>query len=93
MANHYDVAIIGSGPAGYVSAIRCAQLGLKTVCIEEVANQNKAALGGTCLNVGCVPSKALLESSLIFSNEVPLFATFIQRSSPSLSGSLQRISL
>ncbi|MCS5549655.1 MAG: dihydrolipoyl dehydrogenase [SAR86 cluster bacterium] len=68
MANHYDVAIIGSGPAGYVSAIRCAQLGLKTVCIEEVANQNKAALGGTCLNVGCVPSKALLESSLIFSN-------------------------
>ena len=68
MANHYDVAIIGSGPAGYVSAIRCAQLGLKTVCIEEVANQNEAALGGTCLNVGCVPSKALLESSLIFSN-------------------------
>ncbi|HIA43835.1 MAG TPA: FAD-binding protein, partial [Gammaproteobacteria bacterium] len=68
MANHYDVAIIGSGPAGYVSAIRCAQLGLKTICIEEVANQNEAALGGTCLNVGCVPSKALLESSLIFSN-------------------------
>jgi len=68
MANHYDVAIIGSGPAGYVSAIRCAQLGLKTICIEEVANQNKVALGGTCLNVGCVPSKALLESSLIFSN-------------------------
>ena len=57
MANHYDVAIIGSGPAGYVSAIRCAQLGLKTVCIEEVANQNEAALGGTCLNVGCVPSR------------------------------------
>ncbi len=52
MANHYDVAIIGSGPAGYVSAIRCAQLGLKTICIEEVANQNEAALGGTCLNVG-----------------------------------------
>ena len=56
MANHYDVAIIGSGPAGYVSAIRCAQLGLKTVCIEEVANQNNAALGGTFLNVGCVPT-------------------------------------
>ena len=68
MANHYDVAIIGSGPGGYVSAIRCAQLGFKTVCIEKVADQKMASLGGTCLNVGCVPSKALLESSLIFSN-------------------------
>ena len=68
MTNNYDVAIIGSGPAGYVSAIRCAQLGLKTVCIEKVAEQGKAALGGTCLNVGCIPSKALLESSLVYSN-------------------------
>ena len=68
MSKHYDVAIIGSGPGGYVSAIRCAQLGFKTVCIEKVGDQNISTLGGTCLNVGCVPSKALLESSLIFSN-------------------------
>ena len=68
MSKHYDVAIIGSGPGGYVSAIRCAQLGFKTVCIEKAVDQNEVVLGGTCLNVGCVPSKALLESSLIFSN-------------------------
>ncbi len=54
----YDVAIIGSGPGGYVAAIRCAQLGLKTAIIERYPN-----LGGTCLNVGCIPSKALLDSS------------------------------
>jgi dihydrolipoamide dehydrogenase len=54
----YDVIIIGSGPGGYVSAIRCAQLGLKTAIIEKYAT-----LGGTCLNVGCIPSKALLDSS------------------------------
>ncbi len=54
----YDVAVIGSGPGGYVAAIRCAQLGLKTAIIEKYAN-----LGGTCLNVGCIPSKALLDSS------------------------------
>ena len=54
----YDVTIIGSGPGGYVSAIRCAQLGLKTAIIEKYST-----LGGTCLNVGCIPSKALLDSS------------------------------
>jgi len=54
----YDVAIIGSGPGGYVAAIRCAQLGLKTALIEKYP-----VLGGTCLNVGCIPSKALLDSS------------------------------
>jgi dihydrolipoamide dehydrogenase len=54
----YDVAIIGSGPGGYVAAIRCAQLGLKTALIEKYS-----VLGGTCLNVGCIPSKALLDSS------------------------------
>ncbi|MDN3506338.1 MAG: dihydrolipoyl dehydrogenase [Simkaniaceae bacterium] len=53
----YDVIVIGSGPGGYVAAIRCAQLGLKTACVE------KGPLGGTCLNVGCIPSKALLHSS------------------------------
>ena len=56
--NKYDVTIIGSGPGGYVSAIRCAQLGLKTAIIEKYNT-----LGGTCLNVGCIPSKALLDSS------------------------------
>ena len=56
--NKYDVVVIGSGPGGYVSAIRCAQLGLKTAIIEKYAT-----LGGTCLNVGCIPSKALLDSS------------------------------
>ena len=54
----FDVVVIGGGPGGYVSAIRAAQLGLKTACVES-----RATLGGTCLNVGCIPSKALLESS------------------------------
>ncbi len=60
MAQEFDVIIIGSGPAGYVAAIRCAQLGLKTACVE------KGPLGGTCLNVGCIPSKALLHSSELY---------------------------
>lgn len=60
----YDVIVIGGGPGGYVAAIRAAQLGLKVACVEKWINkQNKPALGGTCLNVGCIPSKALLESS------------------------------
>ncbi len=64
MSESYDVAIIGAGPGGYVAAIRCAQLGMNTVCIDEWKNtKGKASLGGTCLNVGCIPSKALLESS------------------------------
>jgi len=64
MNNNYDVAVIGAGPGGYVAAIRCAQLGLKTVCIDAGRNsRGDPALGGTCLNVGCIPSKALLESS------------------------------
>jgi dihydrolipoamide dehydrogenase len=54
----YDVIVIGSGPGGYVCAIRCAQLGLKTACVE-----GRATLGGTCLNVGCIPSKALLHAT------------------------------
>jgi len=56
--SQYDLIVIGAGPGGYVAAIRAAQLGLKTVCVEK-----RAALGGTCLNVGCIPSKALLSSS------------------------------
>lgn len=58
MKQSFDVAIVGAGPGGYVAAIRCAQLGLKTVCIDK-----RKELGGTCLNVGCIPSKALLQSS------------------------------
>ena len=67
MADKYDVVVIGSGPAGYVAAIRAAQLGLKVACVEKWINkQDKPALGGTCLNVGCIPSKALLESTELY---------------------------
>ena len=60
----FDVIVIGAGPGGYVAAIRCAQLGLKTACIDRwTDNDNKPSPGGTCLNVGCIPSKALLDSS------------------------------
>jgi len=61
---NYDVVIIGGGPGGYVAAIRAAQLGLSTACIESWLNEDgEPALGGTCLNVGCIPSKALLDST------------------------------
>ncbi|SFC29614.1 dihydrolipoamide dehydrogenase [Zunongwangia mangrovi] len=64
----YDVAVIGSGPGGYVAAIRCAQLGMKTAIIEKYST-----LGGTCLNVGCIPSKALLDSSHHYHDAVKHF--------------------
>ncbi|CEA01431.1 dihydrolipoamide dehydrogenase [Pseudomonas saudimassiliensis] len=64
MSDKFDVVVIGAGPGGYVAAIRAAQLGLKTACIEKYKGKDdKLALGGTCLNVGCIPSKALLDSS------------------------------
>jgi dihydrolipoamide dehydrogenase len=67
MSQQFDVIIIGAGPGGYVAAIRAAQLGLKTACIEKwIGKDGKPSLGGTCLNVGCIPSKALLESSFKF---------------------------
>src|SRR5262245_41798465 len=61
MADVFDVIVIGAGPGGYVAAIRAAQLGLKTAIVEK-----RSTLGGTCLNVGCIPSKALLDSSEIY---------------------------
>src|SRR3569832_2451912 len=62
--NSFDVVVIGGGPGGYVAAIRCAQLGLRTACVDDWRNEDgKPALGGTCLNVGCIPSKALLDTS------------------------------
>jgi len=64
MAQTFDVVVIGAGPGGYIAAVRAAQLGLKTACIEGWKNaQGELTLGGTCLNVGCIPSKALLSSS------------------------------
>ena len=69
MSEQFDVIVIGGGPAGYHAAIRAAQPGLKTACIDAWAGKDgKAALGGTCLNVGCIPSKALLDSSKQFWN-------------------------
>ncbi|MDH5710729.1 MAG: dihydrolipoyl dehydrogenase [Gammaproteobacteria bacterium] len=67
MNKQYDVVVIGAGPGGYVAAIRCAQLGLKVACVDEWHNaKGESLLGGTCLNVGCIPSKALLESSHLY---------------------------
>ena len=64
MSTHFDVIVIGSGPAGYVCAIKCAQLGMSTAVIEQATDaKGRPELGGTCLNVGCIPSKALLDSS------------------------------
>ena len=69
MAEHYDLVVIGSGPGGYVCAIRAAQLGLKTALIEK-----SATFGGTCLNVGCIPSKALLHASELYEEAAHAFA-------------------
>lgn len=67
MAYDYDILVIGGGPAGYVAAIRAAQLGFRTACIDMWEDpQGRPALGGTCLNAGCIPSKALLESSELY---------------------------
>src|SRR5947208_4102776 len=64
MAQSFDAVVIGGGPGGYVAAIRAAQLGLKTACIDDwKTSDGKPALGGTCTNIGCIPSKALLQSS------------------------------
>src|ERR1700712_3703742 len=69
MADSFDLIVIGAGPGGYVCAIRAAQLGMKVACVES-----RATLGGTCLNIGCIPSKALLQSSENFSDTKTSFA-------------------
>ncbi|PWT75758.1 MAG: dihydrolipoyl dehydrogenase [Proteobacteria bacterium] len=75
MPDIYDVAVIGAGPGGYTAAIRAAQLGMKTVCIDDFKSpKGKPSLGGTCLNVGCIPSKALLESSEDYERVLHKFA-------------------
>src|SRR5262245_59268240 len=67
MSTNFDVIFIGAGPAGYVGAIRAAQNGLKTACIDAWKNPDGShSWGGTCLNAGCIPSKALLESSELY---------------------------
>jgi dihydrolipoamide dehydrogenase len=71
MADSYDVVIIGGGPGGYNCAIRCGQLGLSVACVES-----RATLGGTCLNVGCIPSKALLHASELYEEAKDRFASY-----------------
>src|SRR4028119_1680888 len=61
MSERFDVVVIGAGPGGYVAAIRAAQLGMKVACVEKMPS-----LGGVCLNIGCIPSKALLDSSELY---------------------------
>ena len=71
LSGQYDVCVVGGGPGGYVAAIKASQLGLKTVCVES-----RGTLGGTCLNVGCIPSKALLHSSHMYDHSFfDLYAT------------------
>jgi dihydrolipoamide dehydrogenase len=76
MSESYDVVVVGGGPAGYPAAIRAGQLGMKTACIDAWINRDKTpAFGGTCLNAGCIPSKALLESSELYHRTQHEFAT------------------
>jgi dihydrolipoamide dehydrogenase len=75
MSDKFDVVVIGAGPAGYVAAIKAAQLGLSTACVEQwLDDKGKVRLGGTCLNVGCIPSKALLDSSQKYHEAVSDFS-------------------
>src|SRR5678816_4236702 len=75
MAQTFDVVVIGGGPGGYIAAIRAGQLGMKTACIDAASTPDgKPALGGTCTNVGCIPSKALLQSSENFEHAGHQFA-------------------
>lgn len=77
MSDSYDVIVIGGGPGGYVAAIRAAQNGLKTACVDNWQNRDKKhAFGGTCLNAGCIPSKAMLEASELYERTGHEFADF-----------------
>ncbi|MBI3897519.1 MAG: dihydrolipoyl dehydrogenase [Gammaproteobacteria bacterium] len=77
MSDRFDVIVVGAGPAGYIAAIRAAQLGLRVACVDDwLTPANKPALGGTCLNVGCIPSKALLEASERYVEASHAFANF-----------------
>ena len=69
MADQFDAVVIGGGPGGYNAAIRLGQLGLKTACIDK-----RGTFGGTCLNIGCIPSKALLHASELFDEAAKEFA-------------------
>ena len=77
--SNYDIVVIGSGPGGYVCAIRAAQLGMKAAVVEKMP-----APGGTCLNIGCIPSKALLHASHLYSHLPHLTEFGIETSSPKL---------
>src|SRR5215210_4945446 len=75
MSKNFDVIVVGGGPGGYIAAIRAAQLGFSTACIDEWKNaKGGPAPGGTCTNVGCIPSKALLQSSEFFDHARHAFA-------------------
>ncbi|MFT6434325.1 MAG: dihydrolipoamide dehydrogenase, partial [Candidatus Azotimanducaceae bacterium] len=98
MTTNFDVVIIGGGPAGYHAAIRSAQLGLKTACIDKWINkEGDPAFGGTCLNVGCIPSKALLSTSHKFAEakdkfaELGIKATGIKVDVPTMIGHKDKI--
>src|SRR5437868_6931581 len=85
MADRYSVIVIGAGPAGYIAAIRCAQLGMHVACIDRwLTPDGKPSLGGTCLNVGCIPSKALLESSELYAEATHAAACGIRADSVAL---------
>ncbi len=94
MSQQYDVVVIGAGPGGYVAAIRAAQLGFKTACIEKwIGKDGKSSLGGTCLNVGCIPSKALLESSYKYeeaSHELELHGVSVGKPKLDIAAMLKR---
>ncbi|MGB1141764.1 MAG: dihydrolipoyl dehydrogenase [Halioglobus sp.] len=98
MSEKYDVVVIGAGPAGYVAAIKAAQLGLNTACVEQwLDDKGKPLLGGTCLNVGCIPSKALLDSSHKFAEAKEGFAVHgitaegVQMDVPAMLGRKEQI--
>ena len=94
MSDSYDVIVIGAGPAGYVAAIRCAQLGLSTACIDDWQDAaGNPVPGGTCLNAGCIPSKALLESSELYArmqHDVNAHGLHIEAMSLDLAGMMAR---